>query len=109
MSSIHPAPRNASAGISFAVSALVLLILSIVMLAATGERAPALEVILSGEQPIVLVYEQPEAKSDISVLLERGTRVQVIDYSPDLNADWARIQYRELSGWVSIEFLALEP
>ncbi|MEJ2011192.1 MAG: hypothetical protein P8X64_03085 [Anaerolineales bacterium] len=69
---------------------------------------PRVQAFLVGDQPMVVLHAKPEASSGIAGLLTRERWVNVLEYDPGSNPDWARIESGEESGWVPLDRLRIE-
>ena len=93
-----------------ALSALILLILSLRFIIQT-DRVQEVDVVanLVGEQRVIVLYTQPDPESAISSLLTSGLQVNVVEYDPERNPNWAYVRRDGDSGWVQLDHLIINP
>lgn len=67
-----------------------------------------LDATLTGSTPTVSIWEQPSSGSKILTLLERGSRVNVVDAATVQDTTWVKIDSGRSSGWVPIANVVFE-
>jgi hypothetical protein len=95
---------------------MLLIILALVLIAVTlvnvlrSDTAyrPRVQAFLVSDQPMVVLHEKPDTGSGIAGLLTRDRWVNILEYDPGSNPDWARIESGDESGWVPLDRLRIE-
>lgn len=92
------------------LTSLLLLVLTIIFVVQSDEtRQSEVNAYLTGPQQTVLLHARPEPQSGISALLKRGTKVTVLELSPELEPTWVYVQQGESTGWIQIDYLMEDP
>jgi hypothetical protein len=74
-----------------------------------GSRQSEVYAYLTGPQQTVLLHVRPESQSGISALLKRGTRVTVLELSPEQKPTWIYVEQGEAVGWIQVDYLMEGP
>jgi hypothetical protein len=92
------------------LTSLLLLIITLILVVQSDEsRQSEVYAYLTGPQQTVLLHVRPEPQSGISALLKRGTKVTVLELSPEQKPTWVYVQQSESRGWIQIEYLMEGP
>ena len=86
----------------FVTIILLLITLSLVIQTDDSNEA-AVHIYLDSNHPIHVLHQEPEEDSEISFLLEGGTRVEVISFNETRNPNWVEIRHFSETGWVGVD------
>ena len=89
---------------------LALLIGTLIMgISSDLEHRPRVEALLVGDQPMIVLHEEPVISSGIAGLLPRLSKVTIVSYDPQGTPGWALVRSGAESGWVPLDRLAELP
>lgn len=83
---------------------IILLLLTLSLVIQTDDSNEAVvQVYLDSNPPIHVLHQEPEEDSEISFLLEGGTRVQVISFNEMRHPNWLEIRHSSETGWIGVD------
>jgi len=74
---------------------------------ARSEESPT--VFLVGRSKMVVLFDQPDQKSGVAAMMERGAAVRPIALALTDDQLWYQIESEAGSGWVQVDQLSLTP
>ena len=74
-----------------------------------GEGGQRMRAYLTSSHPLIIILAEPEQRSIVASIQERGTAVIVTEYLRRSGTDWYQINLTETeTGWVQGEYISLE-
>ncbi len=73
------------------------------------ESMQHLDAYLNSETPLIIILAEPEYRSMVASIQERGTPIVVSEYLRRSGEDWYQINFNEVeSGWVQGKYISIE-
>jgi hypothetical protein len=92
------------------ITALALLICTLLLAARslTGGQGE-IHGYIAGDNPVVIVRDQPVANAGLAMMIDRGQRVTLTEPEDGLPDGWIYIQHEDGVGWVRDDEVSLSP